>query len=162
MNLKRQQRPPNRRRSPIAAALAAACLVSLVAAACGSSHKSAAPTTLPASSTSSPTFKQPTSTVSVPTYNPAKNVRRDVQAGACVDQGSKGWALSGKVTNSSTKPQGYSIVVDFITVPGDTVLDTKLVSVPTVQPHASATWSATGAAPGEKNLTCVIRQSLST
>jgi hypothetical protein len=52
--------------------------------------------------------------------------------------------------------------VDFVTVPGDTVVDTKLVTVAKVQPQASARWSATGAAPGVKNLTCVVRQTLAT
>jgi hypothetical protein len=31
--------------------------------------------------------------------------------------------------------------------------------VPRVAPHATANWSVGGAVPGEKNLTCVIRQS---
>jgi hypothetical protein len=100
--------------------------------------------------------------VSVPPYNPAQNARKDVVAGACVDGGSKGWSLSGTVTNSGSKAEGYSIAVDFITVPGDTVVATKLVTVPTLQPHQSMKWSTGDAAPGAKNLTCVIRQSLST
>ncbi len=104
----------------------------------------------------------PGTTVSVPTYNPAENARKDVTAGACVNGGSQGWSLSGTVTNSSSTRQGYSIVVDFITVPGDTVVATKLVTVPPLEPKASAHWSSAGAAPGVQNLTCVIRQSLST
>jgi hypothetical protein len=122
-------------------------------AACGSStHKSSPPAGTPSS---------PPTTVSVPAYNPAKNARQDVVARACVSN-SKGWSLSGTVTNPSGTTRGYSIVVDFITVPGDTVVATKLVNVPPLAPHASAKWSAAGAAPGVHNLTCVIRQSLST
>jgi hypothetical protein len=100
-------------------------------------------------------------TVSVPAYNPAKNARQDVVSGGCVNR-SNGWSLSGTVTNSSTIRRRYSIVVDFITVPGDTVEATKLVNVRPLAPHSSATWSASGAAPGIRKLTCVIRQSLST
>jgi hypothetical protein len=100
--------------------------------------------------------------VSVPPYNPALNAHHDVVAGTCVNGGSKGWSLSGTVTNSSSKPHGYSIVVDFVTLPGDTVVDTKVVDVATVSPASTARWQATGAAPGKNNLTCVIRQSLST
>jgi hypothetical protein len=97
--------------------------------------------------------------VKVPVYDPAKNARQDVMAGACTDGGASGWSFSGKVTNSAATTRGYAIVVDFITVPGDTVMATKVVNVPPLRPHASASWSATGAAPGQKNLTCVIRQS---
>ncbi len=126
----------------------------LMLAACGGGK--------PQASSSTSTVPAPQTTVSVPPYNPAKNARQDVVAGACVDGGSKGWSLSGTVTNSGSTPRGYSIAVDFITVPGDTVMATKVVNVPTLPPHQSAKWSATGAAPGVKNLTCVIRQSLST
>jgi hypothetical protein len=92
-------------------------------------------------------------------YDAAKNARQDVTAGACTDGGAKG-SLEGKVTNSASTARGYSIAVDFITVPGDTVMATRVVTVRPVRPHATASWSATGAAPGVANLTCVIRQSL--
>jgi hypothetical protein len=132
--------------------LASVAMVML--AACGGGKPQASPSTS--------TALAPQTTVSVPPYNPAQNARHDVVAGACVDGGAKGWSLSGTVTNSGSTPRGYSIAVDFITVPGDTVMATKVVNVPTLQPHQSAKWLATGAAPGVKNLTCVIRQSLST
>lgn len=138
-----------------AAVMAVAAGLSLVLVGCGGGKAESSPTvtTRPASSDT---------TVSVPAYNPAKNARQDVVAGPCVDGGSNGWSLSGTVTNSASTTQGYSIVVDFITVPGDTVVATKLVTVAPLHPHNSAKWSATGAAPGVKDLTCVIRQSLST
>jgi hypothetical protein len=100
--------------------------------------------------------------VNVPVYDPARNARQDVVAGTCTNGGDKGWSLEGKVTNSAPTARGYSIVVDFITVPGDTVMATRVITVPPVQPHDTATWSATGAAPGHENLTCVIRQSMAT
>jgi hypothetical protein len=130
----------------------ASTLLAVVAGACTSSHPTSSPSGLPGATT----------TVSVPPYNPAKNARQDVTVGACIDRGTKGWSLSGTVRNSAATPRGYSIAVDFVTVPGDTVVDTKLVSVARVQPQASARWSATGAAPGVKNLTCVVRQTLAT
>jgi len=67
------------------------------------------------------------------------------------------WVLSGKVTNSSQSNRDYQIVVDFVTQPGDTVLDTKIVTTPNVNPGASLPWQATGAA-GQKSVACVIRQ----
>jgi hypothetical protein len=101
-------------------------------------------------------------TVFVPKYDPAKNARRDVSPGACVNAGDKGWSFKGTVTNSSAASRGYSIAVDFITVPGDTVQATRVVSVPKIAPHYTKKWSVTGAAPGQKNLTCVVRQALAT
>jgi hypothetical protein len=129
---------------------------------CGGGKSQATPTTQSVPASTTPTLPAPATTVSVPTYDPAKNARRDVAAGACVDGGNQGWSLSGTVTNSSSSKHGYSIVVDFITVPGDTVVATELVTVPPLEPKASTHWSSGGAAPGVKNLTCVIRQSLST
>jgi hypothetical protein len=137
-------------------ALAISSLLSVVLVGCGGSKPTSSP------STTRPTTNGATTTVNVPPYNPTKNARQDVVAGACVNGGSRGWSLSGTVTNSGSSARGYSIVVDFITVPGDTVVATKLVTVTPLQPHASTKWSTTGAAPGVNNLTCVIRQSLST
>jgi hypothetical protein len=131
----------------------ASMLLAVVLGACTSSHPTSSPSNLPGTTTT---------TVSVPPYNPAKNARQDVTVGACIDRGTKGWSLSGTVRNSAATPRGYSIAVDFVTVPGDTVVDTKLVTVARVQPQASARWLATGAAPGVKNLTCVVRQTLAT
>jgi hypothetical protein len=127
----------------------------------GGSHPSSAATAPHTGSATTATTTQSTTstTVNVPLYDPAKNARQDVAAGACTDGGDKGWSLEGKVTNSAAAPRGYSIVVDFITVPGDTVIATRVITVAPLGPHASASWSATGAAPGQKNLTCVIRQS---
>jgi hypothetical protein len=144
--------PPLSRRVAVAAAGFSAAAILLIGCGGGQATSSRTTATTPGSGT----------TVSVPAYNPSRNARQDVVAGACVDGGSHGWTLSGTVTNSSTAKQGYSIVVDFITVPGDTVVATKLVTVAPIEPKTSARWSATGAAPGVKNLDCVIRQSLST
>jgi hypothetical protein len=134
--------------------VAAVSVCGVALAACGGGKSQSSPTTR--------SVPIPATTISVPAYDPAKNARQDVVPGACVNGGSRGWSLVGTVTNSSTAKHGYSIVVDFITVPGDTVVATKLVTVPPLPPKASAKWSAPGAAPGVKNLTCVIRQSLST
>jgi hypothetical protein len=97
----------------------------------------------------------------VPKYVASENARTDVVANACRRDGSQGWLLSGTAINPSTSLRGYSIVVDFVTRKGDTVLDTKIVSVQSVAPKASARWSAIGAA-GADEVTCVIRQALVT
>ncbi len=98
-------------------------------------------------------------TVKIPRYVAADNVRRDVSATGCVRAGSRGWRLKGTATNTSSSSRAYSIVVDFVTVRGDTVLDTKLLNVGPVAPKSAVHWSVTGAA-GHRNVTCVIRQAL--
>jgi hypothetical protein len=89
-------------------------------------------------------------------YNPALNARTDVTTLGCTPV-LGAWELKGTVKNSAAKTRSYQIVVDWITQPGDTVLDTKIVTVSNVAPGASEPWNATGAA-GQKNLACVVRQ----
>ena len=88
-----------------------------------------------------------------------RNARPDVAAGACRTS-ARGWSLTGRVTNSAATSRGYSIVVDFVTAPGNTVVATRVVDVAPVAPHRSANWGVWGPGPTEKNLTCVIRQAL--
>ncbi len=97
--------------------------------------------------------------VGVPKYVASPNARKEVRAGACKDHGAKGWQLTGTATNPSKSARGYSIVVDFLSRKGDTVLDTKVVEVAKIAPKESARWSATGAA-GQAQVSCVIRQAL--
>jgi hypothetical protein len=98
-------------------------------------------------------------TVKVPRYVAADNARKYVSTTGCVQVGSRGWRLSGTATNASSSSRAYSIVVDFVTVTGDTVLDTKLLNVGPVAPKSAVDWSVTGAA-GQHHVTCVIRQAL--
>jgi hypothetical protein len=97
--------------------------------------------------------------VAVPKYVASQNARKEVAASACKNDGAKGWLLIGTATNSSSSARSYSIVVDFVSSKGDTVLDTKIVNVRSVPSSASAHWSAIGA-PEQANVTCVIRQAL--
>ncbi len=97
--------------------------------------------------------------VKVPKYKASENAREDVTASACVHDGAKGWEARGIATNTSSSRRGYSIVIDFVTPKGDTVMDTKLVRVKPVAPRSSAHWSVTGAA-GQRKILCVIRQAL--
>jgi hypothetical protein len=99
-------------------------------------------------------------TVKIPKYVAADNARKYVSTSGCVQAGNQGWRLTGSATNPSSSPRAYSIVVDFVTVKGDTVLDTKLLSVGPVAPNSAAGWSVTGAA-GQHHVICVIRQALS-
>jgi hypothetical protein len=98
-------------------------------------------------------------TVKIPKYVAKDNVRKDVSATGCVQAGSRGWRLKGTATNTSSSSLAYSIVVDFVTVKGDTVLDTKLLKVGPIAPKSAVGWSVTGAA-GQRHVTCVIRQAL--
>jgi hypothetical protein len=97
-------------------------------------------------------------TVKIPRYVAAENVRRYVSTTSCVQVGG-GWRLRGTATNASSSARAYSIVVDFVTATGDTVLDTKLLNVGPVAPKSVVGWSVTGAA-GQHHVTCVIRQAL--
>jgi hypothetical protein len=147
-------------------AVVAALLLAIALNGCsGSGSHSASTGTTTTTSHAGVGSVAPTTTstsVVVPAYDPAKNTRKDVVPGACTDGGPKGWSFQGKVINSTATRRGYSITVDFITVPGDTVMATRVITVPPVAPHATADWSVGGAVPGEQHLTCVVRQSLAT
>jgi hypothetical protein len=146
-------------------AVVAASLVAGVLSACSDSGSSASSGTTTTTGQAGVASIAPTTTstsVVVPEYDPAKNTRKDVVPGACQDGGSNGWSFEGTVTNSDETPKGYSITVDFITVPGNTVMATRVIDVPPVAPHATANWSVDGAVPGQTQLTCVVRQSLAT
>jgi hypothetical protein len=114
-------------------------------------------------SSSSTTTLAPTTTVAAPTtgattipFSEAKNARQDVTNGACTDVDGA-WVLSGQVKNSAATARTYQIVVDFVADSGDTVLDTKVITTPSVNPGASTPWQAKSA-PGLTHVTCVIRQ----
>lgn len=98
-------------------------------------------------------------TVKIPKYVAARNVRRYVSTTGCTQAGRRGWRLSGTATNTWSSARAYSIVVDFVTVRGNTVLDTKLLNVGPIAPKSAVGWSVTGAA-GQQHVACVIRQAL--
>jgi hypothetical protein len=110
----------------------------------------------PSSLTSEPT----STTVSIGTTIPfsmAKNARQDVTtSGPCAAVGGI-WVLSGTVKNSAKTARTYQIVVDFVTQPGNTVLDTKIINTTSVGSGASLAWSAKSV-PGLTHVACVIRQ----
>jgi hypothetical protein len=98
-------------------------------------------------------------TVKVPKYIAAHNVRKQVSTSSCVQVVGQGWRLNGTAGNPSSSSQAYSIVVDFVTAKGDTVLDTKILNIGPLAPKSAVEWSVTGAA-GQQHVTCVIRQAL--
>jgi len=65
------------------------------------------------------------------------------------------WMATGTVKNSSSSARGYSIVIDFVNSVA-TVHDTRIVTVPTVQPAKTANWTV-GGAKGIAGVSCVIR-----
>jgi hypothetical protein len=104
--------------------------------------------------------RPPTSaSVKVPRYIAADNARKNVVAVGCAQDGQRGWRMSGTATNTSSSTLTYSIVVDFVTARGDTVVDTKVLRVGPVLPRETTRWSTTGAA-GRSQVVCVIRQAL--
>ena len=105
-------------------------------------------------------FNGTTTSVNVPAYNVSHNARQDVVAGKCTGDKSTGYVLHGMARNSTASPRTYSIVVDFVTNPGDTVMATRVLNVGPVASQNSANWSTPAAGQGQANLTCVIRQVL--
>jgi hypothetical protein len=119
----------------------------LLLAACGGGAA------IPTTTTTQP---GPVPTTTIP-YAASKNARADVTTdGACAKAGGA-WVLQGAVRNSATFARSYQIVVDYVTVPGNTVIDTRIVTVPTLNPAASTTWSSSGAH-GSAHVACIIRQ----
>jgi hypothetical protein len=126
----------------------------LLLAAC-SSHSTPGSASATSTTTTTPTTTSTTTATTIP-YVAAKNARQDVSTGTCTLSGGD-WVLSGVVKNSATTARTYQIVVDFVSQPGDTVLDTQIVTTASVKPAASLSWSAKST-PGLKNVACVIRQ----
>lgn len=144
---------PRSRRSGPSAALAAVG-VALLLAAC-SSNKAASTTTSEATSTTA-AVHAPTTVTTIP-FSIAKNARQDVTTtGSCSDVGGH-WVLHGVVKNSAKAARAYQIVVDFVSRPGNTVLDTKIVNTASIKPGGSLSWSAKSTS-GLTHVACVIRQ----
>jgi hypothetical protein len=100
-----------------------------------------------------------TGSVKVPKYVAVDNARKDIVTTGCSEDGAHGWRLTGTATNKASSAQTYSIVVDFVTPKGDTVVDTKVLHVGPVRPAATKHWSTMGAA-GQSQIVCVIRQAM--
>jgi|HubBroStandDraft_2_1064218.scaffolds.fasta_scaffold21464_2 hypothetical protein len=128
-----------------AAMLLAACSSSPAAPATGSGAKGVA--------------AHATASADVPQYVAADNARKSVTTGTCKMDGKKGWVFSGRVKNTSKTAHRYSIVVDFVTAKGDTVMDTKIVHTASIKSGASASWKTMGAA-GHAGISCVVREAL--
>jgi hypothetical protein len=131
------------------AGIVAGCLLF---ASCSSNTPSASTTT-----TAGPGAKTATSIAGVTTipFNLKYNARTDVTTTGCT-QVLGAWKLTGAVKNSFDNTRNFQIVVDYITQPGDTVLDTQIAKVNGLAPGKSANWSTTGAS-GKKSLACVVR-----
>lgn len=106
-------------------------------------------------SSSSPRTSVIAPTKSVP-FNPAHNVRSDVEVGSCVLKSGQ-WVLSGTVKSSEPGTKTFQLVIDFVTVPGSTVLSSTVVTLPMVEKGATVHWSATGAR-GKTHVACLLRQ----
>ncbi len=129
-------------------------------AACSSNGSVSPTSTSPSSSVAAPTSSRVAVSSTVATTIPfvmARNARGDVTTTGSCHQVKGEWVLGGVVKNSATTARTYQIVVDFVTQPGDTVLDTKIVTTPSVNPGAIRVWSATST-PGLTHVACVIRQ----
>jgi hypothetical protein len=131
--------------------LAGAAIACTLLAGCSSNSPSAVTTT---SAPSHATSSLP-GTTTIP-YSAKLNARTDVSTSSC-NQVNGAWVMKGSVTNSAKKNRNYQIVVDFVTNPGNTVMDTQIINVRDVAPKATKSWTATGAQ-GKDHLGCVVRQ----
>jgi len=108
----------------------------------------------PSNAQDSNTTTGPTVPTTIP-FDIKHNARADVVPGACVPSGGR-LTMSGSVMNSSQVTRRYQIVVDFTSVPGNTVLDTKIVNIASLASQQKIQWSATSNV-GISNANCVIR-----
>ena len=117
----------------------------------------------PAKSTATTAAPNSSSTTTVPgdtpaPFNKAKNAHDEVKTtGPCTQTGGA-WVLKGTVTNTTSASTGYSIVVDYVQVPGNTVLDTEIVKVASVAPKQTVPWQSSWTY-ANNDVTCVVRQS---
>jgi hypothetical protein len=147
---------PTTRRAAAGALIGAA--LSVVLAACGGSHPSPATDKTTTTTTSKSTATTVPGANLSPTFDPLRNAHKDVALlGACTQNSSGAWVLKGTIVNPGPKSIGFQIVVDFVTQPGSTVLDTQIVNVPPVRPAKTVPWQASWTYSG-KNVACVVRQ----
>ena len=127
-------------------AIAAASALTVAATACGG--HSAAPASAPASTDGSQS--------AVPVFHADHNARKAVTVRSCLAHPAGSWTMAGSVSNQSGSTGKYTLVVDFVTVPGNTVVDTSVVHLNDVAPGASAHWQAEGGRANQR-LACVLR-----
>ncbi len=132
-------------------------LLGVVGAGCGGPHRGEGTGTNNSNATTTSASSTDSKGTEIP-YVASRNARFDVTtSGACLHEPNNSWALYGTVVNPTSKKTGFTIVVDFVTQPGDTVLDTQIVKVRPVSPHKTATWGAAWVSPAAA-VGCVIRQ----
>ena len=131
-------------------------LLAVAGAGCSTNKASPSANGTKTSTTAVPPSSKPGATT-IP-YNASKNARADVTvSGTCLHEPNGAWVLSGTVNNTTAKKAGFTIVVDYVTQPGGTVLDTKIVKVPAVAPNKSAPWGVAWVNSGA-DIGCVVRQ----
>ena len=92
----------------------------------------------------------------VPAFHADRNARTAVTVHACRVASSGSWRMEGSIVNRRAVPASYTLVIDFVTIPGSTVVDTSVIRLRDVQPGRIATWSTSGGS-GNRRLACVLR-----
>ena len=92
----------------------------------------------------------------VPTFHLDHNARKAVTVRSCIAHPGGAWAIAGSVKNAGSKATDYTLVVDFVKVPGSTVVATKVVHVGDVGAGHTAQWKAQGGKADQK-LGCILR-----
>ena len=105
--------------------------------------------------TGTTTTTSPGSTTTTLPFDIKHNARADVVSGACVSAATR-WTFSGTVHNGASAARRYQIIVDFTSIPGSTVMDTKVDNIASVAAHQTQPWSVTSSS-GLGNVNCVIR-----
>ena len=92
----------------------------------------------------------------VPAFHAERNARQAVTVRSCLAHPSGAWSMAGSIANHSSESASYTMVVDFVTVPGSTVVHTSVVRVHRLEPGKTAQWVASGGHASQR-LTCVLR-----
>jgi hypothetical protein len=137
------------RRTIVRGALPAAALGLL--AGCSSN------TPQPSATSHTTTTVTPATVATTIPFSLAKNARQDVTTPTPCRHSGGAWVLAGTIKNSAKVSRSYQIVVDFVTLTGNTVLDTRVITTPPVRAGAVMNWSAKST-PGLPHVACVIRQ----
>jgi hypothetical protein len=144
------------RRGPLLAALVGVAAGASLLAGCSSSPPASSAKTSSTAS-GSPGYSTEVSVPGQqsPPYSAATNARPDVTTSVCAQDTAGAWVLNGTVTNRTSATHTYTIVIDWIDK-GDTVQQSKVVTVPSLAPRKTLSWSVSGAS-GLSGIQCVVR-----
>jgi hypothetical protein len=93
-------------------------------------------------------------------FDPADNARSEVKIDSCARESGR-WMARGTVKNGATSPKTFQLLVDFVSVPGSTILNSTAVTIQHVAARTTVPWSA-GGGRGAQHTACLLRQAQAT